>query len=377
MIILEHLKLSGYKSIKHLDLDFGHVNVLIGANGSGKSNLLSFLKLLKYIPGGDLQYCINRKESGANSILYYGAKRTRHIAATLDIGDAAGDKYHYSFCLEYAAGDRLIFENERFALSQKVARNEYEKFEENLGAGHSESKINYHEKPILGENRLAELLESFQAYHFNDTSWTAPIRQNTSLGNLSGKLRSGGDNLAHILYRHSLDSPSHYSLILDCIRQVMPWFREFVWEPNPQGVVKLQWRVENAADPEYVIQAHQTPDGTLRAMGLITLLLNCRETNGLSSRIIIIDEPEMGLHPSAICTIASLMHDASCHAQIILATQSPSMLDYFEPENVIVVDWSNEGSQFKRQSPTELEDWLKDYSLSELWEKNVLGGGPF
>jgi predicted ATPase len=93
--------------------------------------------------------------------------------------------------------------------------------------------------------------------------------------------------------------------------------------------------------------------------------------------VILIDEPELGLHPSAICTIASLIHDASYNAQVIIATQSPTLLDYFEPENVIVVDWEKDGSHFTRQSPASLEDWLKDYSLSELWEKNVIGGGPF
>ena len=372
MIILKHLTLSGFKSIKQMDLDFGHVNVLIGANGSGKSNLLSFFKLLKSLPGGDLRIYVNQKEGGANNVLYYGAKQTPRIHAKLELEDGAGDKFHYSFILGYSADDKLIFEDERYTFSQRIARDDYETREVRFGGGNWESQLNLlSDTPKSGEITLHKILNFFRVYHLNDTSFTAPIRQHTPLGKMVRNLCEGADNLAHILHQLHIQAPSNYSRIIETIRQVMPCFREFVWEPNPDGTVQLRWRGD---DPEYVFSPHQTPDGALRAMALITLLL--QSTVGIPS-IIAIDEPELGLHPNAICIIAALLKQASLHSQVIVATQSPTLLDEFDPEDVIVVDREEGKSTFTRQSPDRLREWLKDYSLGEIWQKNVIGGGPF
>jgi predicted ATPase len=373
MSFLKQIDISGYKSIESMPkpLELGRINVLIGANGSGKSNLLSFFKLLKSLPGGDLQNYVNQKEGGANNILHYGAKRTPKIHATLELEDGAGDKYRYSFILGYAANDRLIFEDERYTIFQKVARNEYETKEVCFGGGHWESQLNLlSDTPKSGENTLHKILNFFRVYHFNDTSLTAQIRQNTMFGNMVPILREGANNLAHILHQLSLQAPSYYSRIVETIKQIMPGFRDFVFHPNPDGIVQLNWRGE---DPEYVFSSHQTPDGALRAMALITLLL--QSTHSMP-RVIAIDEPELGLHPNAICIIAALLKQASLHCQVIIATQSPTLLDEFDPEDVIVVDRKEDQSTFTRLSPDKLKEWLEEYSLGELWQKNVLGGGP-
>jgi predicted ATPase len=268
----------------------------------------------------------------------------------------------------------LIFDKEKYDISEKLARDYDEKTSVSLGRGHSESQLHSRtEKREPGMNNLCQLLEFFRVYHLNDTSMTAPIRQNTMFGNLMPTLREGANNLAYILYLQKQQAPNHYTRIVETIQQVLPWFKDFVFKPDPQGLVQLLWRGE---DPDYVFSSHQTPDGVLRAMAIITLLHNSIESR--IPQIIAIDEPELGLHPHAISVIAALMHLAAARCQLFIATQSISMLDEFDPENVVVVDYDADErmSVFHRLDEKHYADWLERYSLSELWEKNVIGGGP-
>jgi predicted ATPase len=132
----------------------------------------------------------------------------------------------------------------------------------------------------------------------------------------------------------------------------------------------LQWR-ERRTDA--IFSSYQASDGTLRAMALVALLL--RPETELPD-IIILDEPELGLHPYAMNIIAGLIQSISHRTQIIIATQSPFLIDCFQPEDIIVVERKNRESIFHRLEPEKLQDWLEDYSLSELWHKNVIGGRP-
>ena len=132
----------------------------------------------------------------------------------------------------------------------------------------------------------------------------------------------------------------------------------------------MKWR-ERGSDLEF--GAHQASDGTLRTIALISLLL--QPERDLPS-VLILDEPELGLHPFAIDIVAGLLKSASLSAQVFVATQSMSLLNYFEPEDVIVVDRIGRESKFRRLNSIELKDWLEDYSLAELLEKNVIGGNP-
>jgi predicted ATPase len=173
-----------------------------------------------------------------------------------------------------------------------------------------------------------------------------------------------------------LRGTSSYRRIVETIRQIAPWFGDFVLQPSEKNkrFILLNWR-ERGSDMVFDSQA--LSDGTLRAMGLVTLLL--QPTEDLPS-LVVIDEPELGLHPYAIVTLAALMKQAACHCQIIAATQSTALLDQFRPEDVIVVDRDDRASVFRRvpeqMSEKQLDEWLAEYSLGELWEKNVLGGGP-
>jgi len=174
------------------------------------------------------------------------------------------------------------------------------------------------------------------------------------------------------LYKTQQTEPACYQRIVGTIRQIAPFFGDFNLVPsglNP-NVIQLRWKER---DRDYDFGPHLLSDGTLRAMALVALLL--QPTKDLPS-VIIIDEPELGLHPYAIATLAGLLRSASVHSQIIVATESPTLLDHFEPQDVVVTERCMGETVFKRLDAKELQEWRDEYSLGELWEKNVIGGRP-
>jgi predicted ATPase len=214
-------------------------------------------------------------------------------------------------------------------------------------------------------------LGQFRVFHFHDTSETAKIRQPGYI-EANRQLYSDGSNLAAMLYLYQQTKPTVYRRIVATVRKILPGFEDFVLEPQRLYLrnILLNWRQGGS---EYVFGPHQLSDGTLRAMALITLLLQPQED---LPAVIIVDEPELGLHPHAVEIITGLIRAASLKTQIILTTQSTTFLDHFDTEEIIVVDYEQGNSLFRRLDADQLKDWLEDYSVGELWEKNVLGGGP-
>jgi predicted ATPase len=369
MDMLKRIVLSGFKSIKSMDLELKPLNVLIGANGAGKSTLVSFFKMLNRMMGGGLQNYI--VESGrAHSLLHYGQRVTRNIDARLEFEVQNGsDTYEVS--LAYISGDTLMFAEE--TLTWKKADYDGPPKVISLGGAHQETRIRAEaESGNATVKTLRYLLNNCRVYHFHDTSSTARVQQFCYIAD-SRPLMPDGGNLAAFLYRlQNQDEGFAYHRIVSTLRMIAPYFDDFVLEPdgaNPRDIM-LNWRERDSAE---LFGPHQLSDGTLRAILLIALLLQPEEE---LPRLIIMDEPELGLHPYALNVVASLIKMASNHCQVLISTQSSSFLDNFDPEDIIVVDRKGKESIFTRPSPSMLESWLEEYSLGEIWEKNVIGGGP-
>lgn len=369
MAILNKMVLRGYKSIKDVTLELRPLNVLIGANGAGKSNLVSFFKLLNEMMGGRLQQFI-AASGRAQGILHFGPKVTPQLEALLEFeADNGLDTYHMR--LFHAAGDTLVFAEETLSFLQADWQGSPKAV--SLGTGHLETRIG--DEADKGEPTakvFRYLLNRCRVYHFHDTSATARVRQYGYVGDNRWLMHDGG-NLAAPLYRlrEEKDGSAYYRIV-STIRLIAPFFADFELEPTGPAKrdVILNWR-ETGSDQ--VFGPHQLSDGTLRAICLVALLL--QPENELPD-VVIVDEPELGLHPYALNVIASLFRKASNHAQVLISTQSSSFLDNFEPEDVIVVDRQPEGSTFSRPDPQNLDAWLEEYSLGDVWEKNVVGGGP-
>lgn len=362
METLDKLTLRGFKSIKDATIELRPLNVLIGANGSGKSNLISFFKMLNEMMGGRLQQYIGTS-GRAHSLLYHGPKTTPQMETALEFQTAEW-VHRYLASLSYAAGDSLVFAAESAEIERR--RDPGHPLYLTLGAGHVEAHIRQEEH--TGTRFAQHLLQQCRVYHFHDTSANARVRQYGYVGDNRHLMPDAG-NLAAILHRLRNEDAPAYRRVVDVVRLIAPYFEDFDLAPEGRDII-LNWR-ERGADQ--LFGPHQLSDGTLRAICLATLLLQPKDDQ---PNLIVVDEPELGLHPYALNIVADLFQKAAKHKQVLISTQSSAFLDQFEPEDVIVVDRGERGSTFTRLDPEALEAWLEEYSLGEIWEKNVVGGGP-
>jgi predicted ATPase len=361
--MLTNIAIEGFKSIKQQTIPLNRLTVVIGANGAGKSNFVSFFKMLNCMLTGGLQQFIG-KEGGAQSLLHYGPKTTRVMVASLKLDS---DNHHdvYEFSLAKAAQDTLIFTEETAT---------FDGHKKEFGSGHRESVLS--EERNSDNGSLKDFFSGCRFFQFHDTSDSAAIR-NSAYIERNRYLYSDAGNLAAYLYmlkNGGNDYRNYYERIVETIRCVFPQFGDFVLEPQEinRTNILLNW---HEAASEYLFGPHQISDGALRFMALATLLL---QPSSRLPKIIIIDEPELGLHPQAIDLLGNMILSAGRHTQIIVATQSPRLLDSFSFEDVIVAEWNKADncSVFNRLEESELSRWLDEYSLSQLWEKNLLGGQP-
>ncbi|MXY08272.1 MAG: AAA family ATPase [Rhodothermaceae bacterium] len=371
---LKNIKIKGFKSIKDLDLNLGSVNILIGSNGAGKSNFISFFRMLNEVIEGHLQLFVGRS-GGANAMLHYGAKVTSSISARLYFG-----RNGYEIQLIPTLDDKLIF-GEEFLYFETPPAHSYRK---GLGRGHKESLApeRYKEVQLGMVTYVVDALRSWKVYHFHDTSSTARIKQTGDLHE-NDRLKHDAGNLAAFLFMLQERHSQNYKLIRGAVRQIFPRFKDFALRPSPLNPdkIRLEWQEHGS---NYRFGPHQLSDGTLRFMGLATLLLQPNLPSTL-----LIDEPELGLHPSALTLLAGMVRSASSRAQLILTTQSVSFLNEFEPEDIITVERGGSTalsvgdfryglgeSIFRKHDGESLQEWLNAYSLGELWEMNVLGARP-
>ncbi|MGB8699400.1 MAG: AAA family ATPase [Thermosynechococcaceae cyanobacterium] len=363
---LQRLNLKGFKSIKTMDLEIRPLNILIGANGAGKSNLISFFKMLNEMMAGRLQQYIGTS-GRAQSLLHFGPKITPQIEAKLDF-KVDGGLDSYTLRLFHAAGDTLIFAEETLSFQSNSRQRPRIN---SLGAGHQETRINDSAKRgTQTAKALQYLLNRCRVYHFHDTSSTAGVRQSCYAYDNRWLMPDAG-NLAALLLRFQQENDGKtYQLIVGAIRLIAPFFDDFDLQPDMSNRIILNWREKGS---DRVFGPHQFSDGTLRAICLATLLL--QPENELPE-LIVVDEPELGLHPYALNVVAALFSKVSRHTQVLISTQSSSFLDNFEPQDVIAVNREGQETIFKRLNATELDDWLEEYSLGEVWEKNIIGGGP-
>jgi predicted ATPase len=378
---LKRLRIAGWKSIRDASLELGPINVLIGANGAGKSNLLSFFRLLSHffaydLPHGDrlpdsdhLRNYI-RRCGGANAVLHLGAKRTPAVDVELLL-QAGTKQTRYTTILAAAADDTLVFAEERIESlhDQDVQPQEVHVSEADYS---STALALFAQKGKPAAAVMHGLLSRCRVFHFHDTSENGPMRRSCYV-KANRQLYSDGGNVAAMLYLYRETRPVVYRRILAAIRQIAPFIGDLIVEPdrlNAKNII-LRWRQPGG---DYELGPHQLSDGTLRMIALVTLLAQPEED---LPALVALDEPELGLHPAAIRLVGSLVRKASHYCQIVLATQSTTFVDCFEPGDVVVVKGGEAGTTFERLDSAALGEWLDSYSVSELWEKNVLGGGPF
>ena len=349
---LSRISIAGFKSIKTCDVVLGATNVLIGSNGAGKSNFISAFSMLQSVLSQGLQIAV--AQAGMSSLLYKGRKETEKISFEVRF-----DMNSYGFDLVPSDDNRLVFDREYFGYYGKwhtkstVARG----VSEAAWQKGVENQIGEYVIPILEQ-------QSWRVYHFHDTGKSAKVKQEHNISNNRILMNDAG-NLAAFLYRLRLYFPSEYREIVRTVRLIAPYFSDFVLEPqegNSEQIV-LKWQQLGCED---IFNASQLSDGTLRFICLVTLLM---QPKSLRPATIIIDEPELGLHPYALVILAELIRQTKDDTQTIISTQCVDLLNEFDVEDVIVVDRGDDGSTFKRLSEEDLRYWLDD-SYSKVGEND-------
>ncbi|KPA13590.1 recombinase RecF [Candidatus Magnetomorum sp. HK-1] len=366
--MLTNVTIKGFKSILDQSIDLGRINILIGANGAGKSNFISFFKMMRQMLSGKLQLFIGIS-GGADSLLYYASKVTTQIESEINFTDHNPSRnYTYSNQLIQTAQDSLIFNHESLSLFENDQPPK--KSWVTSDSGYKETTLSDNPENQLCQ-KFRQVMSRCKYFQFHDTSETAKIKRNVYI-NDNIELHSDAGNLAAILYTLKHVHTAYYQRIVSTLQQIMPFFGDFVLEENKlnKQQILLNWK-ESRSD--LIFGPYQLSDGSLRLIALVTLLMQPEED---MPEIIIIDEPELGLHPHAIETIISLIRYASRYSQIIIATQSSEMLDYFELDEIIITNRTDQQTIFRRLDENKLQEWRKEYSMSELWRKNVIGGGP-
>ena len=354
---LSKLVLTGYKSIAQCDLELGSLNVLIGANGAGKSNFIGFFRLINRVLDQQLQVYVS-EAGGPDALLHFGRKKTEELKADLYFGNNG-----YKFRLKPTQDNRMMFAHE--ALWWNVQGDWCPT------SGHFESYAEEQKRRTQIYQHVVPVMRSWRVYHFHDTSRSALVKQFHGI-NDNEYLRDDARNLAAFLYRLKHHHEAQYRRIVKSIQMVAPFFGDFHLRPavDNKESIQLEW---TEAGQDVPFNASALSDGTLRFICLATVLLQPEE---FMPATILIDEPELGLHPFAIAVLGAMMKSAAQRHQLIASTQSVELVNEFDAEDLIVVDKQSGASTFNRPNVAALQEWLTEYSLGELWKKNILGGRP-
>lgn len=363
--MIERINISNYKSICNAEIDLKAINILIGPNGAGKSNFISFFELTRNM----LEQRLGRyllEHGGIDSMLYRGRKISDNISALIDFENCNA----FAFKLKPTQGPKAYIEYTKDFFNNRKLKDK--KYEESWNP-HTWD-VNVEESAILTNPQwragyIRSFLKSFTVYHFHDTSLSSPMRQLSRIGD-NEYLRHDGSNLAAYLFKLKNTDIKSFNLIEGTIRSIAPYFKEFKLIPNKimEGFIGLEWEER---DTDTYMDATNFSDGTLRFIALATLLLQPD-----SPKTIIIDEPELGLHPAAIIKLGALIKRAAIRTQIIIATQSIELINNFSINDLLVVGRDENQSTFHRLNEEDFSEWRDAYSVGELWEKNIIGGRP-
>lgn len=364
---LEAITLKGFKTIQALEnFKPRPLTALIGPNGAGKSNFISFFRMLSWALADPDHFPLYvGQQGGASTLLHDGPVKTREIEAELTLRTESGEN-QYAFRLFFAAGDSLIFADERYRFSDKRYGTVAPWTE--TGAGHRAPQLLARAAEDTTARFIRNILQKIVVYQFHNTSDTARIRGKWYI-NDNRWLKEDAANIAPVLFRLRESDSRCYQRIVDTIRLILPFFSDFELAPRYNSLL-LNWRERNS---DQVFGVSQASDGMLRVIALVTLLLQPEQD---LPDVLILDEPELGLHPYAINIVGGLIRAVATKIQVIVATQSMPLVDCFEPEDIVIVERKGRSSAFRQLDAEALGEWLEDYSLSELWEKNVLGGRP-
>ena len=373
--LIESVRIRGFRSLADVEIDhMPKAAVLIGANGSGKSNFVRFFEMMSWMLGPHRLAEFVQRQGGADDQLFGGSRTSSRLEAEFVIR-ASGGHNDYNFALAYAHPDRFVFENEKFRFRREGLTKE-DGYWHDLGSGHSEAMIVVEAEKSTEKSDITptakailHLLRRRSVYQFHDTSYDSRIKKKWDVED-NRFLRSDGCNLAAVLLRLEREDMRRFETICGHIRRALPIFDRFEIEED-YGKVLLRWKAKGM---DKTIGAHLTSDGSLRFFALVTLL---NLPSAMLPDMLLLDEPELGLHPAAAALVGDMMKALAEERQVIAATQSPLLVDAFDLDEILVLELRDGRTTIRRcDGEDAYRGWLEDYTTGELWQKNLLGGRP-
>lgn len=380
----EAIKIDGYRRLFSVEVEMRPLTVIIGANGVGKTSLLEIFSLMAASANGQLQSKIS--DLGGLSEMM-----TRDKADSLAIALAMSVPGGYAPLDYYLKLDPKgqFYEIGVETLTQKNNPNAYEylKHIDSHRADvkyfeppdqHSVLRPNWEHNPY--ETSLFQVPKMFQEpenfrnrlasctfYGPLNVASKSPVRlpQSMSPAILPG---ANGENLVSCLYYLRETEPDRFEIIEDTLAAAFPDFDRLGFPPVAAGTLAMTWKDKNFSKPFYT---HQLSEGTLRFLWLVTLL-----QSPILTAVTLIDEPEVSLHPELLRLLADVMREASQRTQLIVATHSDRLIRFLEPKEVLVCDAEDGLTTMNWADSFNLEKWLQDYSLDQVWQMNLIGGRP-
>ena len=367
--LIESVRIRGFRSLADVEIDhMPRAAVLIGANGSGKSNFVRFFDLISWMLGSSQLAEFVQRQGGADDQLFGGSRTSSRLEAEIVMRTDWG-RNDYQFTLAYAHPDRFIFTHEAYRYTPEGLPTGDWTY---LGSGHTEAMVVEAGKSTETRSTasvILRLLTRCVTYQFHDTSNDSRIKKKRDVDE-NGYLRSDGGNLAAVLLRLEREDMRRFETICGYIRRALPIFDRFEIEED-YGKVLLRWKAKGM---DKTIGAHLTSDGSLRLFALVTLL-NLPPI--MLPNVLLLDEPELGLHPAAAALVGDMMKALAEERQVIAATQSPLLVDAFDLDEILVLELRDGRTTIRRcDGEDAYRDWLEDYTTGELWQKNLLGGRP-
>ena len=371
---IESVRIQGFRSLADVEISaMPRAAVLIGANGSGKSNFVRFFEMLSWMLRSRKLAEFVEMHGGADDQLFGGNSVTPRLTAKIGMRTNVGLN-EYRFALSYAHPDRFLFTEEELRFSRDDLPTAA--WWQSLGSGHSEAMIVEAAQsgafPDVNPTTAAvivNLLRGCSVYQFHDTSNTSNFKKRWDAED-NDQLRSHGGNLAAVLYWLEQKDIRRYEAICRHIGRILPGFDRFEIRES-FGKVALRWKAKGT---DKTFGAHLTSDGSLRFFALVTLLNLPSE---MLPDVILLDEPELGLHPAAVTLVGGMIESLSQERQVIVATQSPLLVDMFNLEQIIVLELQHGQTKLRMLKADDYRLWLEEcFTPGELWQKNLLGGRP-
>lgn len=375
------LRTQGYRRLRDLDLPLGSFNVLIGANGVGKSSVLEVMSLLAASASGKLQETVS-SSGGIGSLVTHDRREGMSMFLEMPMPDHKPMKYE--LCLSIG-GLGYGIQTERLIQERNPAPADPFKYIDSSGSeiryfdldskklvrpnwDHKpfETSLSQVPKMFREPEHFRQMLSSSTLYHALDVAPRAPVRLPQPMRPATLPGRDGEDLVSSLYFLRETDR-DRFEAVEDALRVAFPSFERMDFPPVAAGSMTLAWKDAKYTQPMY---AHQLSEGTLRFLWLATLLLS-----PALPTVTLIDEPEVSLHPEMLRLLAELMRQASARTQLIVATHSDRFVRFLTPDELIVCDLDESGSTVTtRASEFDLDRWLADYSLDQLWSMGRLGG---